>query len=279
MALDKGRCRVTPRVSILLPAHNEAAEIDEAIRCIRQQTFADWELLVLDDGSTDATPELVAAQAAADPRIRLVRFERQGLTRTLNNGLRIARGELIARQDADDRSLPERLERQVGFLDTHPEVGVVGSDWSEEGADGRRVRRRVEFVGGRLDDRLIDRNPLAHSSVVFRRSVVGGDGYDERYACAQDYDLWLRLRHRGVTLWNLDEPLLVRRMTGTSVGARRERRARYDELRMRGRDLLARTRGRDQVLRALVYAGRTLVSLALPIRLKRAVRERRGQTT
>lgn len=268
---------MTPRVSILLPAHNEAAEIVEAIGCIRQQTFTDWELLVLDDGSTDATPALVAAQAAVDPRVRLLRFEHQGLTRTLNAGLRVARGELIARQDADDRSLATRLERQVRFLDAHPEVAVVGSDWFEEGPDGRRVTRRVAFVSGCVNDRLVERNPLAHSSVVFRRWAVEARGYDERYVCAQDYDLWLRLRRRGITLWNLDEPLLVRRMTGVSVGARRERRTRYDELRMRWRDLLARGRGRDQVARALVYLGRTLVSLVLPLRFKRAARRRRGQ--
>ena len=270
---------MTPRVSILLPAHNEAAEIVEAIRCIREQTFGDWELLVLDDGSTDATADLVAAEAAADPRVRLVRFERQGLTRTLNAGLRMARGDLIARQDADDRSLAPRLDRQVRFLDAHPDVAVVGSDWVEEGPDGRRVRRRVEFVSGCVNDRLVERNPLAHSAVVFRRSVVEGGGYDERYACAQDYDLWLRLRRRGVSLWNLDEPLLVRRMTGAGVGARRERRARYDELRMRWRDLLARGRARDQVARAAFYLARTAVSLALPLRLKRLVRGRRGQMT
>lgn len=268
---------MSPRVSILLPARNEAGEILEVIRCIRAQTYEDWELLVLDDGSTDETAALADAQAADDPRIRVLRLEHSGLTRTLNAGLRAARGELIARQDADDRSLPERLERQVRFLDEHPEVGLVGTDWVEEGPGGRRVRRRVEFVPGPVNDCLVDRNPFTHASVLFRRSVVDDPAYDERYTCAQDYDLWLRMARRGVVLWNLDEPLVVRRMTGVNIAARRERRTRYDELWMRSRDLLARARTRDQLGRATFFLGRTVVSLALPLRLKRSLRRLRGQ--
>src|SRR5262245_39958720 len=115
-----------PLVSVVMPAYNGERFVVEAVRSILAQTFRDFELIVVDDGSTDRTAELVAAEQSRDPRVVVHRQpSNQGFRIALNAGCALARGELIARMDADDVSLPERFERQVAFLRAHPEVGVV----------------------------------------------------------------------------------------------------------------------------------------------------------
>ncbi len=117
-----------PRVSVLMSVYNGERFLRDSVESILGQTFTDFEFLILDDGSTDSTCEILEEYANKDARIVLVRNDRNlGLTRSLNKGLRLVRGEYLARQDADDISLPKRLEMQVKFLDAHPEVGVVGS--------------------------------------------------------------------------------------------------------------------------------------------------------
>lgn len=264
-------------VSVVLAARNEATSIGRSIRSILAQTLEDWELVVIDDGSTDETA--IVVNSFADPRIRLVRRPASGLSASLNCGIALATASLVARQDADDLSLPPRLERQLRFMTAHPDVSVLGCGWLERGRRGEQVAPRVRFAPGPANDLLPRFNPLTHTSVMFRRDVVlAHGGYDERVKYAQDYDLWLRLVRAGEVLWNLDdEPLVVRTMSGTNVSSRREAAQIRAELAIRWRDIRERRRQGIPASAHLSPLVRRATTLLLPPALKRSVRRRRGQ--
>lgn len=190
-----------------MPVHNGERFLGEALDSIFAQTFRDFELVVVDDGSSDETPAIIADYAARDSRLRPIRQEPSGLTSSLNRGWRSAAGEYVARMDADDVALPDRFEQQVEFLDAHPEVAVVGTAAIAIGPDGEEV----SAVHYPEDDAAIRRelwryNCLVHSSVMMRRSALEEvDGY--RLDQAEDYDLWLRIAERHA-LANLPQRLL-----------------------------------------------------------------------
>ena len=114
-----------PRVSILMPVHNEAVFLPAALSSLTKQTLIEWELVVVDDGSSDATPEMLAEAALRDPRIRVIRQNSDGLVHALNAGLAACRAPIIARMDGDDICHPRRLECQVAFLDANPNIGLA----------------------------------------------------------------------------------------------------------------------------------------------------------
>ena len=260
-----------PAVSVLMPVHDGAPWVHDAVESILTQTLEDLELIVVDDGSTDATPEILAG--ARDPRLRVERRERAGLTRSLNVALGLARSALIARLDADDVALPERLERQRAFLDAHAEVGLLGTGAREVDEAGRTARE----VRPPADDRairraLIRRNPFVHSSVMMRRSVLERvGGYDEALPVAQDYDLWMRMS-RLTRLANLPEPLVVRRLPPGRVSAVRDDERLRTEARVRWRAV----RSGGYPPWCAVFAARPLLALALPGPWRRAVRRVAG---
>jgi len=258
---------MTPAVSVLMSVHDGAPSVAEAVASVLSQTAGDLELIVVDDGSADATPDLLAA--ARDPRVRVVRQERTGLTRALNRALGLARAPLVARLDADDVALPERLAYQRAFLERAPDVGLLGTAARELDADGRLVR----IVQPPVDDvtlrrALIRANPFVHSSVMARRALLErAGGYDETLPVAQDYDLWMRLA-RVTRLANLADVLVVRTLGERRVSVERE----DDRLR-------AETRVRWRAVRAGVYppwcavfAVRPALALALPRPLRRMMR-------
>ncbi len=209
-----------PRVTVLMAVYNGARHVAEALRSILGQTFEDFEFLVVNDGSTDETREIV--QAHPDPRIRLIDNPcNLGLTRSLNRGLAAARGELIARQDADDISEPRRLARQVAFLDAHPDVALLGTWYRKIAADGRlRHGRRPPCGWTELRWALLFYCPLVHSSVMFRRRAVlqRVGSYDETFEYAQDYDLWQRVAAQ-LRAVNLAQPLVRLRIHPDSMTA------------------------------------------------------------
>lgn len=265
-----------PSVSIVLPARDEAARIATAIESLLEQTVACWELIVVDDGSTDDTAAVV--ESFGDSRIRVLRLPRSGIARSLNAGIRVAAAPLIARQDADDRSLSARLERQFKFLRQHPDVAVVGSTWIEVDPRGRRVRPRARVVAGPLNDVLHQFNPLTHTTVMFRKDrVLRAGGYAEDLQFAEDYDLWLRLARAGERLWNLEEPLAIRVMTGTNVAARHERAQVREELVARWRDVVARRRSGQPFAGAGLHLARRVPVYFVPVPIKRATRLMRGK--
>ena len=184
---------MTPRVSVVMGVRDGAPWVGEAVRSVLVQTLGDLELIVVDDGSTDATPDVLAA--IEDPRLRVERQAPEGLTRALNRALALARADLVARLDADDVGLPQRLARQHAFLAAHAAMGLLGTAAREVDAAGREVRvLRPPEDDAALRRLLIRRNPFVHSSVMVRRALLERvGGYDARLAVAQDYDLWMRM--------------------------------------------------------------------------------------
>ncbi|NKY56997.1 glycosyltransferase family 2 protein [Nocardia flavorosea] len=188
--------RRRPEVSVLVPARDAAAFLGEAIESVLAQSFTDYELLIVDDGSRDATARI--AESYADPRIEVLRRPRAGVVSASNAGLAQARGALIARLDADDRMLPGRLAAQVAYLRRHPRVIVVGTDYRLFGADSGRVRMPRGDRACR--QRLLLSSCFAHSSVMFRAQMLSDNniGYrGETGGLGEDYALWCELSEYG----------------------------------------------------------------------------------
>jgi glycosyltransferase involved in cell wall biosynthesis len=261
----------TPAVSVLMSVRDGAPWVGEAVASVLAQTAGDLELIVIDDGSTDATPQVLAA--VRDPRMRVERQRAAGLTRTLNHALGLARAPLVARLDADDLALPDRLARQRLFLESHPDVGVLGSAAREVSASGREIG----IVEPPADDAairraLIRRNPFVHSSVTMRRSLLERvGGYDESLAVAQDYDLWMRLG--GITrLANLTAPLVIRRLLPGRVSVARDALRLRTEVRVRWRAL----RGGAYPWWCVVFLAKPLAGLLVPAPLRSRLRRSRS---
>lgn len=262
---------MTPEVSVLMAVRNGVPWIADAIASVRDQTFEDLELIVIDDGSEDRTPEVLAA--VEDPRLIVERAPRRGLTGALRRAVELARAPLLARLDADDVAMPDRFARQRAFLVSHPEVGLLGSAAREVDSAGRLVRTFAPPTDdGELRRRLIRENPFVHSAVMMRRDAYErAGGYDARVLVAQDYDLWMRMS-RSTRLANLPDVLVVRRLVAGRVGATREDDRLRAEIAIRWPAIRA---GAYPWWTAL-YVARPALSLALPKALRRAVRRVRG---
>lgn len=209
-----------PRVTVLMPVYNATAYLKDAVASVLRQTYADFELLIIDDGSTDNGP--VILETFTDPRIRLIRNRNnQGLIATLNEGLEQATGQdYLARMDADDVCLPDRLERQVRFMDENPSVGLCGS-WLESfgTADPQLWSPPVDDAGIRCS--LLFESVIYHPTVLFRKTLLDDAAvrYAPDYPHAEDYELWTRLMDQ-FRFANIDQVLLRYRLHADSVGAR-----------------------------------------------------------
>lgn len=183
-----------PKISVLMPAYNAEKYLNHAIESMLGQTFKDFELLIIDDCSTDRTTAIISSYS--DPRLKVVRNAvNLGLTKSLNLGLHQAQGDFIARLDADDISLPQRLAQQIYFLEQHPETVLVGS-----------LSKLINSAGETFDYRksptdpavikfsLLFGNPITHSSILFhKKPILEIGGYNERFRYAQDFELYSRL--------------------------------------------------------------------------------------
>lgn len=199
-----------------MPVYNAAASVATALESILAQTFQDFELLVIDDGSTDHSAQII--NTYGDPRIRFMANDRNlGVIRTLNKGLDLAQGVYVARMDADDISLPERLERQVGFMDRNPKVGACGT-WVETFGDRPGGVWQFPVASEEIHAHLLFHSVLAHPSVCLRRDAFVGNGllYDEQYPHAEDFQLWQRASE-CFPLANLSEVLLKYNFHSDSV--------------------------------------------------------------
>ena len=210
---------MVPSVTVLLPAYNAAPWIGGALDTILGQTLHDLELVVIDDGSTDGTSEVLAQYS--DRRLVIVRNKaNEGLVASLNHGIEIARGKYVARMDADDIAHRRRLELQTKFLEARPEVGICGSWFRLSGARWRTtVRTPVE--DGDISARLFFRSPFAHPTIVFRAEFLRQTGirYDPASADAEDFDLWVRAR-RYTHFGNVPRVLLYYRVHGAQTSKR-----------------------------------------------------------
>ena len=204
-----------PCVSVLLPCYNTVSTLNEALDSLACQTLVDFEIIAVDDGSTDETLQILQARAAQEPRLRLLPRPHAGIIAALNAGLAHCAAPLIARMDADDRAHPERLEKQVVFLLAHPEIDVVSCRVT--GFPAGQVRQGfaiyLEWLNALLDDEDIRRqifieSPLPHPSLVFRRQALLRVGGYQDNGWAEDYDLLLRLYLDGARFAKLPEALL-----------------------------------------------------------------------
>ncbi|MFH0910134.1 MAG: glycosyltransferase [Planctomycetota bacterium] len=192
-----------PLVTVVLPVYNGAKHIAFAVESILAQSFKDFELLVVDDGSTDATHDVL--YSFADERLRLIRHKTNlGLIPSLNEGIAEAQGALIARQDADDVSLPDRLTKQVAFLEDHPEVGLLGTFYAKIDSTGEiLVKQSLPTTDAAIRQRMTTANCFCHGSVLVRKECLEKTGpYRDMAGPTEDYDLWLRLLEvtRGANL-------------------------------------------------------------------------------
>jgi glycosyltransferase involved in cell wall biosynthesis len=219
-------------VTVLMAAYNEVRYIAAAVESILGQSFGEFEFLIIDDGSTDSSADYL--RNLRDSRVRLVRNESNlGLTRSLNKGLDAARGKYIARMDADDIALPDRLARQVALLDANPHVGIVGSSrvLIDENDQEIAVAQAAEDDLG-IRWKCLLGNPFGHPTVMLRRAILEQHRlrYDESFRTAQDYELWTRLlmHTQGA---NLRQPLLRYRLrNGISKTNKPDQLANHDRI-------------------------------------------------
>ena len=204
-----------PTVSVLMGVYNEEDFLSESIDSILAQTVRDFEFLIVDDNSDDRSPEII--DSYDDDRIQVIQNEtNQGLTVSLNRALKHAQGRYIARQDADDISEPERLERQIQFLETHEQVAVVGTGALLIDDENKVVDRRVGYCNPDFED-FIDKGHLIHGSIMARGSILEAvGGYDEFFRYAQDQDLWLRIA-KDHPIANIPSSLYRHRIHDNSV--------------------------------------------------------------
>ncbi|MCL4552960.1 MAG: glycosyltransferase [Candidatus Marsarchaeota archaeon] len=214
----------SPRVSVVMSVYNGEKYLAQAIESILDQTFRDYEFIIIDDGSTDGTGAILKQYQEKDDRIQVCDQENKGLIAALNRGCRLAKGEFIARMDADDISLPERLAKQVRYLEAHPEVGVLGT-WIEFIDERGIPRGEFHFHSSPilLGWSFLFGNCLAHSSVFMRRTVVERLGfYNPSALHVEDYDLWTRAKSATLVA-NLAEVLIERRVWSENISSRHSR--------------------------------------------------------
>lgn len=218
-----------PRVSVLIPAFNAAETLAPCLRSVQRQSRVDWECVVVDDGSADATPSVAARFAAVDPRFRIVSGEHHGLVAALNHGLEACRGELVARMDADDLMHRQRLELQVGAMEQAPELSAVGCHvrlFPRAGL-GTGSREYESWLNSLETPAAVTRDafvecPVAHPSMMFRRSVLSELGYRDR-DWPEDYDLVLRILEGGAGIGVVPRRLLLWRDSPSRLSRTSER--------------------------------------------------------
>lgn len=218
-----------PAITVLMGVHNGAQFLAETLESVADQTCKDYEFVIVDDASSDATSQILACAAVDDPRIRVLTNEGNiGLTKSLNRGLGEARGEFVARIDADDVCAPRRLEKQLSYMRKNPACVGVTSGYTMIDALGRELGRTVDPLDDWQIRWLLGWNPPAPHPTYFFKRVPDGNApifYDDRFKTAQDFDLWGRLAQIGPT-YRLADPLVkYRRHSGAITHSKRYEQA------------------------------------------------------
>jgi len=220
-----------PRASIVMPAYNAERYVAQAIESVQSQTMPEFELIAINDGSTDGTLAILEGFARGDARIKVYSQPNRGFAESLHRGFELAENDWIFRMDADDRMHPNRLERQLAFLEEHPEVAVASSLVCHIDARNRVIGRDNSrlFTHESIEELLARNEPIGfcHSAVVLRKSaVMAAGGYRKQFWPAEDIDLWTRMAEQGYKMLVQPEYLLDYRIHGSSAtvaGARATR--------------------------------------------------------
>jgi glycosyltransferase involved in cell wall biosynthesis len=207
---------IKPAISIVMSVYNDSRYIDEAIKSILTQTFKDFEFIIINDGSTDNS--LSKIKKYKDERIMIINQKNIGLVASLNKGIAVARSDIIARQDSDDISLPDRLEKEIGLLKKNTDCIIVGSSMITIDESGnKRNTHKVLLNNPELKHELLVRSPFAHGSVIFRKKAFfESKGYLSADWPAEDYGLWIRMSSCGEFM-NIDEPLYKYRENSSGI--------------------------------------------------------------
>lgn len=224
---DSGIPVCTPRISVVMSVYNGEKYLEEAIQSILRQTYQDFEFIIVNDCSTDKTSEIL--KSFKDSRIKVINNpENMGLTKSLNKGVKNAKGKYIARMDADDISLPHRFETQIKFLEENPEYALVGSSFYQIDDTGKTVFwTKVLIRDAEIRRDLKRQNWFGHGSVLIRKSAfIECNGYDEDFKYAQDYDLWLRISER-FKIANIEEPLYCWRLSTDGITITKKKEQQY----------------------------------------------------
>ncbi|MBL8848404.1 MAG: glycosyltransferase family 2 protein [Planctomycetaceae bacterium] len=246
-----------PSISVVMGVYNDAASVPAAVESIRAQTLTDWELILVNDGSTDRTTSLLDRLAASDRRISVIHQANAGLTQALIRGCVQARGTFIARQDADDVSDPRRFERQRALLESHPDVGIV-SCWAQYvGPENEplevvtRPANPAEATALLVDDH---QGLPAHGTAMYRRSLYEAvGGYRPEFYFSQDIDLWLRMTERAQLAYVAEPLYRYRRCAAGISGTQAATQAEFGRLAFASR--AARDRGESDALLLQQAAG------------------------
>lgn len=217
----------SPLVTVLMPCYNAEKYLDSAIDSIVNQSYQNLHILLIDDGSTDATFEICNKWVQKDKRIECLRNEENlGLIKTLNKGINYTSNPYIARMDADDISALNRIEKQVNFLLQHHEIGVVGSQSLPIGVDGKRKRNggsTTYLQPDTLSFSCFFTQPFFHGSILCKTEILKANMYSEEFKHSEDFELWLRLNSKGIKFRNLDEILYYYRINPEGVSISNER--------------------------------------------------------
>lgn len=203
-----------PMISVVMPVYNAEKYVAEAVDSILQQTYSDFEFIIIDDCSTDSSYKILQEYAAKDQRIKLYRNEiNSKLPKTLNFGISQSKGKYIARMDADDISLPERFAKQVEFMESHPEIGVCGSNCKIYSEDMNKLIKSTQYpLLSEMIRIYLDLfiNPIVHSSVMIQATCLVNKFHyaQEMNSNAEDYDLWLKMSDDGIKFANLPIELI-----------------------------------------------------------------------
>jgi len=255
----------SPLVSVVMSVFNGERFLREAVESILGQTFRDFEFIVVEDGSTDRTASILDSYQKSDPRIRVYHQENQGLIESLNRGCLLAQGKYIARMDADDVALEDRLTRQVDFMEKHPHIAVLGGavEWID--ANGKSLGiQHTPVTDCEIKSELLRRNVFWHSTVLMlKEAFVSAGGYRGAVVDAEDYDLWLRIaEHFPVA--NLEAVVLKYRIHPLQVSMRKRRQQTLSKLAVQASATLRRKGIPDPLASAKEIPPDLLLAMGIP---------------
>lgn len=214
----KGMLMMNSDISIIMPVYNGETYLAESIESILNQTYVNYEFLIINDGSTDNSMAIISEYARKDDRIVIISRENKGLVASLNEGIALAKGKYIARMDADDISLPHRMEKQWCYLRENPDVDILGS-YLEIIGDIDEVRKEnyikvfnCSLTVNNVEEKMLEGCAIPHPSAMINKRLFNHLQYRDTYKCAEDYDLWMRALKQGFKIRKLEQVLLKYRV-------------------------------------------------------------------